>query len=225
MIGYGANKGIVPIACEEIFKRIDNTKSETQEFEVSVSMMEIYNEKVQDLLIPVNKRAKEGLKIREHKTFGVFVEGLSKHYVNSYESIQNWMEEGNTHRSVAATEMNANSSRAHTIITIDFTSMETMQGQKVQRRSIIYLVDLAGSERIEKTGAAGLTLIQATNINKSLSVLGRVIENLANKAMGKNEGLPPYRESALTRILQNALGGNSKTLMICAVSPATDNYD
>ena len=226
MIGYGANKGIVPIACEEIFKRVEASRSEHKQFEVQVSMLEIYNEKVQDLLIPVAKRSKEGLKIREHKIYGIYVEGLSKHSVDTYEAIQSWMDLGNTHRSVAATEMNANSSRAHTIISIEFKQRETLHGETLEKLSVINLVDLAGSERIEKTGAAGMTLVQATNINKSLTVLGRVIENLADKAVGKGKGtVPPYRESALTRILQNALGGNSKTLMMCAISPATDNYD
>ena len=226
MIGYGANKGIVPISCEEIFKRIEANQDETKEFEVNVSMLEIYNEKVQDLLIPVNKRSKEGLKIREHKTFGVFVEGLTKHYVDTYKGIQAWMEEGNTHRSVAATEMNANSSRAHTIISIEFKQKETLHNKKVEKLSIIYLVDLAGSERVEKTGAAGEVLKQAANINKSLTTLGMVISSLADKAIGKGKGeVIPYRNSCLTRILQNALGGNSKTLMICAISPANDNYE
>lgn len=136
------------------------------------------------------------------------------------------MEEGNRNRTVAATEMNASSSRAHTIISIEFRQREQMMDKKVEKLSVIYLVDLAGSERVEKTGAEGLLLKQAAGINKSLSVLGLVISNLADKAMGKGKGtVVPYRDSCLTRILQNALGGNSKTLMICAISPATDNYD
>lgn len=101
-----------------------------------------------------------------------------------------------------------------------------MQDKKVEKLSVIFLVDLAGSERVEKTGAEGTRLKEAAGINKSLSVLGLVISNLADKAMGKGKNtVVPYRDSCLTRILQNALGGNSKTLMICAISPATDNYD
>lgn len=92
MIGYGSNKGIVPISCEEIFKRIHQNTDKNRSFEVNFSMLEIYNEKVQDLLIPVNKRPREGLRIREHKTQGVYVEGLSKHYVDTYESIEARME-------------------------------------------------------------------------------------------------------------------------------------
>jgi hypothetical protein len=93
-------------------------------------MLEIYNEKVQDLLIPMNKRQKEGLKIREHKTLGIYVEGLSKHYVDSYDSIEAKMDEGSKNRSIAATEMNATSSRAHTIISIEFKQIEVLEGKK-----------------------------------------------------------------------------------------------
>lgn len=145
MIGYGANKGIVPIACEEIFKRIEASQNPNKQYEVLVSMLEIYNEKVQDLLIPVNKRSKEGLKVREHKIYGIYVEGLSKHPVDTYEAIQSWMDLGNTHRSVAATEMNANSSRAHTIISIEFKQKEIFNNEPCEKFSVINLVDLAGS--------------------------------------------------------------------------------
>lgn len=189
-------------------------------------MLEIYNEKVQDLLIPIAKRQKEGYKIREHKTLGIYVEGLSKHYVDTYEAIESKMDEGSKNRSIAATEMNASSSRAHTIISIQFRQIDVVQGKKREKLSVIHLVDLAGSEKVGKTGATGDRLKEAAGINKSLSVLGLVISTLADKAMGKGKGIVvPYRDSCLTRILQNALGGNSKTLMICAISPATDNYE
>jgi hypothetical protein len=190
-----------------------------------VSMMEIYNEKVQDLLIPIAKRPKEGHKIREHKTLGIYVEGMSKHFVDTYDSIEKKMDEGGRNRSIAATEMNANSSRAHTIISIEFKQTVVENGKKREKLSVIHLVDLAGSEKVGKTGATGDRLKEAAGINKSLSVLGLVISALADKATGKGNTVVPYRNSCLTRILQNALGGNSKTLMICAISPATDNYD
>ena len=165
-------------------------------------MLEIYNEKVQDLLIDTRKRPISGLKIRESKTLGVYVENLSKHPVNSYESIENKMEEGNHNRTIASTLMNSCSSRAHTIITIEFKQVEIIQGKKVQRHSHINLVDLAGSEKFSKTGATGDRLKEGCNINKSLTVLGKVISNLADKAMGKKKNtVTPYRESSLTRIL------------------------
>ena len=188
-------------------------------------MLEIYNEKVQDLLIPAQKRPQHGLKIRESKVLGIFVEGLSKHPVRSYAEISKKMDEGYENRTIGSTLMNATSSRAHTIVTIEFKQLTLIAGRKSEKLSMINLVDLAGSERAGSTGATGDRLKEGCNINKSLLVLGNVINALADKAIGKGKNiLPPYRDSALTRILQNALGGNSKTVMICALSPASINY-
>jgi kinesin family protein 13 len=227
MIGYGANKGIVPISSEEIFTRIDANKDTSVSFEVSVSMIEIYNEKIQDLLIDPNDRVKGGLKVRESKTLGVYVEGLTTYNIKSYAEIAAKMDEGSRNRSIGATEMNAHSSRAHTIIMINFMQKKTTpEGRTTEKISVINLVDLAGSEKASKTGAQGDRLKEGCSINKSLTVLGIVISTLAEKAGGKAKGkVVPFRDSALTRILQNALGGNSKTLMICAVSPASNNYE
>jgi len=226
MVGYGANKGIVPISCDEIFQRISNNKEPDKSFEVQVSMLEIYNEKVQDLLIKPDKRPPSGLKIRESKILGIFVDGLSKHPVTSYEQISNKMDEGYNNRTIGSTLMNATSSRAHTIVTIEFKQLTMVAKKKSEKLSMINLVDLAGSERSGSTGATGDRLKEGCNINKSLLILGNVINCLADKAIGKNKNmLPPYRDSALTRILQNALGGNSKTVMICALSPASINYE
>ena len=226
MVGYGANKGIVPISCDEIFKRIEQNKDEAKSFQVQVSMLEIYNEKVQDLLIPADKRPQGGLKVRESKVLGIFVEGLTKHPVTSYKEISNKMDEGYRNRTIGSTLMNATSSRAHTIVIIEFRQVTTVGKRKSEKLSMINLVDLAGSERAGSTGATGDRLKEGCNINKSLLVLGNVINALADKAIGKKKNvLPPYRDSALTRILQNALGGNSKTVMICALSPADCNYE
>ena len=226
MVGYGANKGIVPISCEEIFKRIGENKDTQIHYEVEVSMLEIYNEKVQDLLVPINKRPPTGLKIRESKALGVFVADLTKYPVSSYEEISNKMDEGYQNRTIGSTLMNSTSSRAHTIVTIEFKQVNTQGKLKSEKLSKINLVDLAGSERANSTGATGARLKEGCNINKSLLVLGNVINTLADKALGKKKDvLPPYRDSALTRILQNALGGNSKTVMICALSPASINYE
>ena len=226
MVGYGANKGIVPISCDEIFKRIEENKEKDKVYEVQVSMLEIYNEKVQDLLILPNKRPSGGLRIRESKVMGIFVEGLTKYPVTSYEEISKKMDEGYNNRTIGSTLMNATSSRAHTIITIEFRQITILAKKKSEKLSMINLVDLAGSERTGLTGATGDRLKEGCNINKSLLILGNVINCLADKAIGKNKNmLPPYRDSALTRILQNALGGNSKTIMICALSPASINYE
>ncbi|EGR27406.1 kinesin motor domain protein [Ichthyophthirius multifiliis] len=224
MVGYNPNRGIVPIICEEIFKRIEKSQYNNEEYEVSVSMLEIYNEKVQDLLIPINKRVSGGLRIRENNTIGFYVENLTKYPVKSYEQIEQKMEEGSKHRTIASTQMNASSSRAHTIITVEFRKRQEIDGRKTEKFSMINLVDLAGSEKVGKTGAQGDRLKEAGQINKSLHILGLVISTLAEIESGNNKIKVPYRDSCLTKILCNALGGNSKTLMICAISPSFDNY-
>ena len=225
MIGYGVNRGIVPIISQEIFEKIIENTSESKSFKVKFSMLEIYNEKVQDLMTDMQKRPTGGLKIRESKKYGVFVDKLTKHSVKCYEEIEEKMGEGNKNRTIASTQMNASSSRAHTIISIEFTQKEIIYGNVTEKFSVINLVDLAGSEKVSKTGARGDRLREGSSINKSLTVLGMVICALADISMGKKNKVIPYRDSALTRILQNALGGNSKTLMICAISPSNDNYD
>jgi len=226
MVGYGANKGIVPISCDEIFKRIKNNQDPNKQYEVSVSMIEIYNEKIQDLFCPAAQRPPGGLKLRENKTLGFYVENKKNYPVTSYEEISQRMEEGNENRTIGSTLMNATSSRAHTIITIEFVQITFTNGKKSEKRSNINLVDLAGSERASSTGATGDRLKEGCNINKSLLTLGNVINVLADKAMGKSKNiLPPFRESSLTKILMNALGGNSKTVMVCALSPAAVNYE
>ena len=229
IVGYGSNKGIIPITCEEIFSRIKQPQTKKVEFQVEVSMLEIYNEQVQDLLTPPSAREQGGLKVRENPKTGVYVEGLKKLPVNSYAEISAVLEKGNEHRTVGATQMNATSSRAHTVLTISFTQLfyDENTGKPLNRKqSDINLVDLAGSERAGKTGATGDRLAEGSNINKSLSCLGKVITALAKKSTPAGKGeVVPYRESKLTRILQNALGGNSKTCMIAAISPATFNFD
>jgi hypothetical protein len=227
MIGVEGNKGIIPISCNEIFKRINSNTDKNVSYEVSISMIEIYNEKIQDLFSPQNlQRQPLGCKVRENKTLGFYVENKLNYPVMCYEDLEKRMEEGNHNRTIASTNMNATSSRAHTIITIELLQIINNNGKISQKRSNINLVDLAGSERASATGASGQTLKEGCNINKSLSTLGNVINVLADKAMGKSKNvLPPYRESNLTKILMNALGGNSKTVMICALSPAKINTD
>mmetsp|Transcript_54861 Transcript_54861/g.158708 ORF Transcript_54861/g.158708 Transcript_54861/m.158708 type:complete len:993 (+) Transcript_54861:204-3182(+) len=227
MVGYGANKGIVPTSCEEIFMRISANDDPGLSFEVMVSMVEIYNEQVQDLLVAAKDRPKKGLEIRESQQLGIYIDGVMKRAVDSYKAIEGVMEEGTMNRTVGSTLMNATSSRAHTVITIEFKQVSTLEGGvKGSKVSMINLVDLAGSEKAGQTGASGDRLKEGCAINKSLSALGNVIEKLADKAMGKAKNVVvPYRDSKLTRLLQNALGGSSKTIMICAISPASSNYE
>lgn len=224
MVGYGPNKGIVPITCDELFKLIEASTTETK-YQVTFSMLEIYNEQVRDLLRKDNPKG--GLPVRQDPRKGAFyVQGLKYVAVGSYKEIEKRTEEGTANRTVACTQMNATSSRAHTVVTIKFDQIEkNAAGQETKKESVINLVDLAGSERADSTGATGDRLKEGANINKSLSSLGNVISALADLSMGKKKVLVPYRDSVLTKLLQNALGGNSKTVMIAALSPADINYD
>lgn len=221
VIGYGANKGIVPLLCADLFKGVTEKRGEI-EFEVRFSMLEIYNEVVHDLLNPGKKK---GLKIRQHSKKGFYAEGLKMALVSSYEEIEQKMNEGTVNRTIASTNMNATSSRAHTIVGINFVQkFKNDAGQETAKSAVINIVDLAGSERVESTGATGARLKEGAGINQSLSCLGNCIHALAEQSNGKQTRVP-FRDSALTKLLMNALGGNSKTIMIAAISPADINYD
>ncbi|XP_065828144.1 kinesin-like protein KIF28 [Oscarella lobularis] len=225
MVGYGPNKGIVPTTCDELFKTMKaNKENSTVKYEVTFSMLEIYNEQVRDLLSRANPKG--GLPVRQNPKLGLFyVPDLKKVAVGSYPEIEKRIEEGTTNRTVASTNMNATSSRAHTVVTITFGQIgKNDAGQNTKKTSVINLVDLAGSERADSTGATGDRLKEGANINKSLSALGNVISALADLSMGRKKTVVPYRDSILTKLLQNALGGNSKTVMIAALSPADINY-
>lgn len=228
MMGSPNNKGLIPRLCDGIFERIHaEQKDPSISFKVEVSYMEIYNEKVHDLLDP--RGLKQNLRVREHNILGPYVDGLSKLAVSSFEQIDNLMSEGNKSRTVAATNMNSESSRSHAVFTIiltcsQFDAESGVTGEKVSKMS---LVDLAGSERAVKTGAVGDRLKEGSNINKSLTTLGLVISKLADSSAGKSskDQFVPYRDSVLTWLLKDNLGGNSKTVMVATVSPAADNYD
>ena len=226
IFGYQNNKGIVPMLCEELMNGKTLTEDDKHSFEMKIGMIEIYNEKIQDLLAPFEQRQqqKEGLKIRENPQTGVYVDKQTKAVVRSYSDIEKWIEFGNKHKTIAATLMNATSSRAHTVITIELVQKEIMKLKTIQKTSHINLVDLAGSEKVMKTGAEGDRLKEACSINTSLTQLGIVITQLCEIGDGKIIVIS-YRDSILTRLLQNALGGNSKTTMICAVSPDKNNID
>lgn len=221
-------EGIIPLVCKDLFARIRSTASCDIKYSVEVSYMEIYCERVRDLLNPKNKG---NLRVREHPLLGPYVEDLSKLAVTSYQDIHDLIDEGNKARTVAATNMNETSSRSHAVFTIFFTQLrqdETTQ-LSTEKVSKISLVDLAGSERADSTGAKGTRLKEGANINKSLTTLGKVISALAEiaskKKNSKKADFIPYRDSVLTWLLRENLGGNSKTAMIAAISPADINYD
>ncbi|XP_077445836.1 kinesin-like protein KIF13B isoform X2 [Stigmatopora argus] len=226
MMGSVDQPGLIPRLCSALFDRTQTEQREQEKFTVEVSYMEIYNEKVRDLLDP--KGGRQTLRVREHKVLGPYVDGLSRLAVACYKDIEVLMSEGNKSRTVAATNMNEESSRSHAVFNIILTHTLTdvqsgTSGEKVSRLS---LVDLAGSERATKTGAAGERLKEGSNINKSLTTLGLVISALAEQGTTKNKNkFVPYRDSVLTWLLKDCLGGNSRTAMVATVSPAADNYE
>ncbi|CAG9857792.1 unnamed protein product [Phyllotreta striolata] len=221
-------EGIIPQVCQDLFARIRDNCSPDLKYSVEVSYMEIYCERVRDLLNPKNKG---NLRVREHPLLGPYVEDLSKLAVMSYQDIHDLIDEGNKARTVAATNMNETSSRSHAVFTIFFTQqrLDEITQLTTEKVSKISLVDLAGSERADSTGAKGTRLKEGANINKSLTTLGKVISALAEIASknkkSKKADFIPYRDSVLTWLLRENLGGNSKTAMIAAISPADINYD
>uniref|UniRef100_A0A6Q8PFJ8 plus-end-directed kinesin ATPase n=1 Tax=Homo sapiens TaxID=9606 RepID=A0A6Q8PFJ8_HUMAN len=266
-------QGIIPQLCEDLFSRINDTTNDNMSYSVEVSYMEIYCERVRDLLNPKNKG---NLRVREHPLLGPYVEDLSKLAVTSYNDIQDLMDSGNKARTVAATNMNETSSRSHAVFNIIFTQKrhDAETNITTEKVSKISLVDLAGSERADSTGAKGTRLKEGANINKSLTTLGKVISALAEMDSGPNKNKKkkktdfiPYRDSVLTwllrenlaqvsiadrsrpadgwaplreeesvflhlrrglgrsRLLQAHPGGNSRTAMVAALSPADINYD
>uniref|UniRef100_A0A671NF32 plus-end-directed kinesin ATPase n=1 Tax=Sinocyclocheilus anshuiensis TaxID=1608454 RepID=A0A671NF32_9TELE len=225
-------EGIIPLLCEDLFTKITDNNDNSMSYSVEVSYMEIYCERVRDLLNPKNKG---NLRVREHPLMGPYVEDLSKLAVTSYNDIQDLMDSGNKARTVAATNMNETSSRSHAVFNIIFTQKrhDSDTDNTSEKVSKISLVDLAGSERADSTGAKGTRLKEGANINKSLTTLGKVISALAevdsapnkNKKKKKVESFIPYRDSVLTWLLRENLGGNSRTAMVAALSPADINYD
>lgn len=196
-----------------VFEYISETPDHI-EFTVKVGMVEIYMEKIRDLLYP----EKANLKVREDKNRGVYIEEMTESYVSDEADVYDIMRLGNSHRAISATNMNEGSSRSHMLflMTIHQNNLHEMSAKTGK----LYLVDLAGSEKVGKTGAAGQTLEEAKKINKSLSALGNVINALTD---GKGHHHIPYRDSKLTRVLQESLGGNSRTTLIITCSPSAYN--
>lgn len=232
MMGTEENKGIIPQLNEDLWNRIganlaSNTNEDIQKkFFVTISFLEVYNEEIKDLLNPSDKK----LKIHESPVEGIYIDNLSEIIVKDSHEVMKLIYQGNAIRHVGATLMNDQSSRSHSVFIIKVEQrISTKLSSGMQREQLIKaklnLVDLAGSERVAKTQASGQTLKEGANINKSLLTLGNVINALAEGANkpGKKKVIP-YRESKLTRLLQESLGGNSGTVMIASISPADYNY-
>tara|TARA_R110002003_G_scaffold70_24_gene6543 strand:+ start:13683 stop:15866 length:2184 start_codon:yes stop_codon:yes gene_type:complete len=207
-----AGRGVIPRIVQQVFASILASPSNI-EYTVRVSYMEIYMERIRDLLMPQN----DNLPVHEEKNRGVYVKGLLEVYVASDDEVYEVLRRGGTARAVSATNMNQESSRSHSIFVVTVSQKNVETGS--QKSGQLFLVDLAGSEKVGKTGASGQTLEEAKKINKSLSALGMVINSLTD---GKSSHIP-YRDSKLTRILQESLGGNSRTTLIINCSPSSYN--
>jgi kinesin family protein 5 len=212
VIGEPSLQGIIPRIVNDIFNHIYSME-ENLEFHIKVSYFEIYLDKIRDLLDPT----KVNLAVHEDKNHAVYVKGATERFVSCPEEVLEVIEEGKSNRHVAVTNMNEHSSRSHSVFLIN-VKQENLENQK-KLSGKLYLVDLAGSEKVGKTGAEGTLLEEAKNINKSLSALGNVISALADG----NKSHIPYRDSKLTRILQESLGGNAKTTVVICASPASYN--
>lgn len=215
----GEEAGIIPRLASELFDRLAGVASEHNQLSVKVSFVEIYRERLRDLLNPsqlANGKPVQELKIREGDSKRVVVDGLIELYIHTKEELIAVMQRGNSARSIGSTKMNEDSSRSHSVFTL---KVQQQQGSgDLVIESKIQLVDLAGSEQVKRTGAHGDRLEEAKSINLSLSCLGNVVSALA-----EHSKFVPYRDSKLTRILQDSLGGTAKTCLICTVSPNVSN--
>jgi len=214
MVGDQANPGLIPLFCQELFSWADEAAASNRSLDVEVQIFEIYNEHLTDLL---SEELPEPAITVQETPAGVYIDGLVSVGVRNYHELEEAMTRGNARRTQAATAMNDTSSRAHTIYRLVLT--QTAQRSDEVLNCEVNLVDLAGSERVGETGVTGVRFKEGTHINLSLSNLRAVIA-----ALTSNHTHVPYRDSQLTFILKNALGGNSKTAMVATISPAMLNY-
>ena len=236
MMGTPDQPGLIPRTCEDLFQRIESCDSPHISYTVRVSYFEVYNEHVRDLLTPNHRSSSDHpyyLKIRESPTEGPYVKDLTDVPVKNYAELLRWMHLGDASRTTASTKMNDTSSRSHAVFTIMLKQIhhDISTDSTTERMARIRLVDLAGSERAKATEATGARLREGSNINKSLTTLGRVIAALAdprharihNGGKTRSKDVVPYRDSILTWLLKDSLGGNSKTAMIACIAPS--DYD
>ncbi|CAG5864166.1 unnamed protein product [Menidia menidia] len=231
MMGFEEEAGVIPRFCQELFAKLASMENQEVKCHVEMSYFEVYNEKIHDLLVTrdePNQRTMP-LRVREHPVHGPYVAELSVNVVSSYSDIQGWLELGNKQRATAATGMNDKSSRSHSVFTLVMTQTKTEFVEEEEHdhsiTSRINLVDLAGSERCNSAQTSGERLREGASINKSLLTLGKVISALSEQALSRKKVFIPYRESVLTWLLKESLGGNSKTAMIATVSPACGNVE
>ncbi|KAK1140709.1 hypothetical protein N8T08_009910 [Aspergillus melleus] len=226
MMGTPDQPGLIPRTCEDLFQRIEGAQTADMSFNVRVSYFEVYNEHVRDLLVP-RTDPPHYLRIRESPSEGPYIKDLTEVSVRNFTELMKFMRKGDVSRTVASTKMNDTSSRSHAVFTITLKQIhhDLSTDETTERTARIRLVDLAGSERAKSTEATGQRLREGSNINKSLTTLGRVIAALADPKAGrqgkrKGKDVVPYRDSILTWLLKDSLGGNSKTAMIACISPS-----
>ncbi|KAJ6658426.1 hypothetical protein lerEdw1_020130 [Lerista edwardsae] len=228
MMGFDdEQRGIIPRFCEDLVTQIAKTEAQETTYHLEMSYFEVYNEKIHDLLVvrTDNGQKKQPLRVREHPVFGPYVEDLTVNVVSSYADIQSWLQLGNKHRATAATGMNDKSSRSHSVFILVMTQTKKEEEHEHRIISRINLVDLAGSERCATAQATGDRLKEGVSINKSLLTLGKVISALSEQSQSRKKVFIPYRDSVLTWLLKESLGGNSKTAMIATISPAASNIE
>ncbi|XP_034035899.1 kinesin-like protein KIF14 [Thalassophryne amazonica] len=231
MMGFGEQAGVIPRFCQELFSRLASMENQEIICHVEMSYFEVYNEKIHDLLVTRDEpnQRRMPLRVREHPVHGPYVADLSSNIVSSYRDIQGWLELGNKQRATAATGMNDKSSRSHSVFTLIMTQTKTEFVEEEEHdhsiTSRINLVDLAGSERCNISQTSGDRLREGASINKSLLTLGKVISALSEQALTRTKVFIPYRESVLTWLLRESLGGNSKTAMIATLSPADSSVE
>jgi hypothetical protein len=215
--------GLIPRIAHLLFYTISVDTS--KQFFVEGSYLEIYNEKIKDLL---DQKGSDDLKVRESPQLGVHVAGLSRHQVKTSDNCEKLIEDGTSNRTVAATKYNSESSRSHAVFELSVTQKykDEFSGEDMQSKTKIALIDLAGSERSDKLGSVGVALQEGNNINKSLTVLGRCIKALVEQCNNPKKKIQvPFRESVLTWYLRESLAGNARTTMLACVSPAASNEE
>lgn len=226
MMGTPEQPGLIPRTCEDLFQRIESNQSPDVSYNIRVSYFEVYNEHVRDLLVP-RTDPPNYLRIRESPSEGPYIKDLTEVTARNYTELMRYMRKGDVSRTTASTRMNDTSSRSHAVFTITLKQIhhDLSTDETTERTARIRLVDLAGSERAKSTEATGQRLREGSNINKSLTSLGRVIAALADPKQGrsgkrKGKDIVPYRDSILTWLLKDSLGGNSKTAMIACIAPS-----
>eukprot|EP00820_Chromera_velia_P019035 Cvel_27947.t1-p1 / transcript=Cvel_27947.t1 / gene=Cvel_27947 / organism=Chromera_velia_CCMP2878 / gene_product=Kinesin-like protein KIF19, putative / transcript_product=Kinesin-like protein KIF19, putative / location=Cvel_scaffold3566:524-3441(-) / protein_length=443 / sequence_SO=supercontig / SO=protein_coding / is_pseudo=false len=222
MIGPKEDPGVMFQTLQELFQGVVASREDSSDFDIKASFLEIYNENIRDLLRP----SAEVLDLREDPIKGVCVAGISEFSTTSADEVMDLLQEGNRHRTQEPTDANQTSSRSHAVLQVTIQEKERGQGAKASFKvGKLSMIDLAGSERAKQTNNRGVRMLEGANINRSLLALGNVINALAEKA--KNGGRPfvPYRDSKLTRLLKDSLGGNCRTVMIAAISPSSVQFE